>query len=323
MTSKSKRTTVRATPLGFVSISYILCLSACQKVSYLEDETESIKQQGVAEEAAPLPPEVGVPIHVEADWPIDTLVGEPGDCDSVPDAPSACEWAGAADFVVLGEVDKLEFDSSLKVVYGGKEGWHPVKDCDLLTPALKVRFRVLESFKGELTGEQTFWIGASQVKRLEPAVRKDANGEVAWERSAGSRRSELLPGMKFVVALHSVEDGRVSLMGEAVIGVGPAPSKLIAKPNSGDCLSSTPLELDNQPLAELRSIMSQCGDASETKISDMKNRRQRRWTTTPAETYAAQCDDGDPTPSGLDLAIVPGREERTPGVSLETRSRDR
>jgi len=225
---------------------------------------------------------------------LETLAGEPGDCDKELTEATACEWVEAADYVALGTITALNLDASTMVAVGGEApGWSFVSECRLLTRALRVDIEVQEAYKGDLVSTLTFWIGGRQIKSFEPILIDTGGPMPTWEKSSGKTREGLAIGQKILVGLHAMANGSLSLMGEPILGVHDS-GVIDAKKNSGDCLNSVPSELDGDAIDSLNNTLHNCAPDFETKARLRQAQRHMSWDTVPFQTYAVECNDGGP-----------------------------
>jgi len=290
-------------------------LSGCESEQTTSDPVSVVTRS--KNSSVGLPPQLEPPTNtLSEEGVLETVFGEPGHCeDELPNA-SVCEWAAGADHVVVATIAAVKPDASTLVAMGGPNGWRFVSDCRLVTHALKVQINVRESYKGQLGDSEHFWIGGAQVKGFEPRLIVTSSGEPTWEKSEGKSRRGLTVGETILVALHRLDNGELSLMGEGLIGVSDAGS-LNAQANSGDCLNSVPVELDGENISSLSQMIDVCSDLEES-ASVRKTKRKLRWNKVPSQSYAAQCNDGDPSQQTLmevDLPVTEFPISGTPGRS--------
>lgn len=210
-----------------------------------------------------------------------------GDCVIEPLPADICTWFESTDHIVLLEIEELRANSAAIIGRSDDEpGWGFVDSCELLSPALEVVGSVESTIKGNLSGPVSFLVGAGQIEWFHPVPILSVDEPPHWESVVDTDRGPLLERQIVLVALHDADEGRLSLMGEPILGVRDD-GTVRAEISTGDCIGGFPLQLEGVHVDELADAFVECQPTDDSEVR--RERLESVWGTPPYQAYAARC----------------------------------
>jgi|SRR5690554_660170 len=226
-------------------------------------------------------------------WAVIPTLSVTSNCASVATSPDVCTWANSVDAIAIVEIKKLEMAASPTVVADGSE--HLIEQCDgIVNHYLKMNVSIRQMLKGNLPGDFTIRVGASQLDLWSPIPVKPLDEPMQWLGESENSGDILKVGQKVGVSLHYVADDDIwTLMGELMFSIqnDASDNEVVYFQNSisNDCYHQPPRNLQGADLENLEQALSTCSPEPSSEANARRQRVLAGWGSKPERYKSGVC----------------------------------